>query len=300
MHKDLKSVVASLIVVFLAGCAQKPPDPYQSAFKAIDQVVRTAMDEAGTPGLALAITDEDKVLYEGYYGFADLRHRSPVNDETLFQIGSISKSFTALALMHLWDEGLFDPQRPIDEYLPWWEVQTTYEAITGHHLLTHTAGIPANRDDIFGGRFMAWALREQATAWPPGEKYHYSNVGYQTLGVLLEELSGEPYADVIERLILEPLGMDHTNAAIELDSRTSQATGYIPAYDDRPPHRSYPLVEAPFLEYWMGDGSIQSTATDMAAYMRMLMRHGQGPASRLVSDQAFDHFVTASHQRSFR
>ncbi len=293
MHEKLRVAVAILLVAVLAGCAQVSDDPFDQAFRALDQVVRTVMDEEGTPGLALAITSEDGLLYEGYYGFADLTRRTPVTDRTLFQIGSISKSFTALALMHLWDEGLFDPQRPVQDYLPWWSVRTEYAPITGYHLMTHTAGIPANRDDIPGGRSMVRALREQATAWPPGERFYYSNIGYQTLGVVLEEISGETYASVITRVILEPLGMNDTNAAIEIESRFAQATGYVVAYDDRPSHRSYPLVEAPFLEYWMGDGSIQSTARDMAAYARMLMRRGAGPTSRVVSEQAFDRIATA-------
>jgi D-alanyl-D-alanine carboxypeptidase len=293
MYPLLRPMAAVPILVMLVACAQDRPDPYQQAFQAIDRVVAAAMDEAGTPGLALAITSEEELLYEGYYGFSNLQHHTPVDAETLFQIGSISKSFTALALMRLMDEGHFDPHRPIEDYLPWWEVQTRYEPITGHHLLTHTAGIPASRDDIPGGRFMVWAQRDQATGWPPGERFHYSNLGYQTLGVLLEELSGESYADAIERLILDPLGMDASYPSIELERRTQQATGYIPAYDDRPPHRSYPLVEAPFLEYWMGDGSIQSTAIDMATYMRMLMKKGQGPEKRIVSEKAFDAFATA-------
>ena len=193
--------------------------------------------------------------------------------------------------MHLWDEGVFDPQKPVREYLPWWDVQTGFEPITGHHLVTHTSGIPSNRDDIYGSLYMARALREQAAAWPRGEKFHYSNVGYQTLHVLLEELADEAYAHLIGRLILEPLGMNHTNAAITLETRSSQAVGYVPAYDDRPHHPSRPLVEAPFMEYGLGDGSIQSTATDMAAYMRMLMKRGQGPSSRIVSEAAFEIFT---------
>jgi CubicO group peptidase (beta-lactamase class C family) len=292
MIKILKSAVAVSFVVLLAGCAQEASDPYSEAFRAIDQVVRDAMEEKGTPGLTLAITSEDRTLYVGHYGYADPTHRIPVTDQTLFQIGSISKSFTALALMHLWDEGTFDPHKPVREYLPWWDVQAEFEPITGHHLLTHTSGIPANRDDIYGSRYMARALREQAAAWPPGEKFHYSNVGYQTLHFLLEELSDEAYADLIGWLIFEPLGMGHTNAAITLETRSSQAVGYVTPYDDRPEHPSRPLVEAPFMEYGLGDGSIQSTAADMAAYMRMLMKRGQGPASRIVSEAAFDLFTT--------
>ena len=298
MFIKLKTVTTVSFMVVLGGCAQEAPDPYDEAFRAIDQVVRATMEEEGTPGLALAITSEDQLLYAGHYGYADLTHRTPVTDQTLFQIGSISKSFTALALMHLWDEGVFDPQKPVREYLPWWDVQTEFEPITGHHLLSHTSGIPSNRDDIYGSRYMVWALREQAAAWPPGEKFHYSNVGYQTLHVLLEELAGEAYADLIGRLILEPLDMDHTNAVIALETRTSQAVGYLTPYDDRPHHPSRPLVEAPFMEYGLGDGCIQSTAADMAAYMRMLMKSGQSPASRIVSEDAFELFTTPHFESS--
>ena len=293
MLRKRNSVVAASFIVLLVGCAQGPSDPLDGAFQAIDRFVLHSMEAEGTPGLALAVTTEDGLLYAGAYGYADLKSRTPVNPETLFQIGSITKSFTALGLMHLWDEGVFDPSKPVVDYLPWFSVNSDFEPIAAHHLLSHTAGIPANRDDIFGSSYMAWALREQATAWAPGERFHYSNVGYQTLHVLLEELSGVDYADSIDRLILEPLDMQNTNATITLESRSSQAIGYIQPYDDRPPHRSRPLVEAPFHEYAIGDGCIQSTATDMAAYVRMLLNRGQGPRSRLVSEEAFDLFATS-------
>jgi CubicO group peptidase (beta-lactamase class C family) len=220
-----------------------------------------------------------------------------VTGETLFQIGSISKSFTALALMHLWDEGVLDLDRPVAEYLPWFEVQSRYPPIAAHHLLSHTAGIPANRDDVEGSLYMPWSLRFRATAWAPGERFHYSNVGYQALHFLLEKLSGADYAAYIQGLILDPLDMRHTNAAILQKSRPDQAVGYLPPFDDRPTHRSRRLVEAPFFEYGIGDGAIQSTAADMAAYARMLLNGGEGPRGRIVSEKAFEHFTTPYSER---
>jgi len=293
MNRKTTLLFALSIVILSVGCSQEVTPPEHTAFDAIDAFVAQSMEENGTPGLTLAVTSRDALLYVGTYGYADLKLRRPVTEETLFQIGSITKSFTALALMHLYDDGVFDPMKPVEDYLPWFSVRTDYAPIAGHHLLSHTAGIPANRDDVVGSWYMPWSLREQATAWPPGEKFHYSNVGYQALHVLLEKLSGVDYGTYISRVILEALDMHHTNPVIRLESRTAQAVGYLQPYDDRPPHRSRSLVEAPFAEYGIGDGSIQTTAADMAAYARMLLNRGEGPRGRIVSEEAFELFATS-------
>src|SRR2546430_16452914 len=90
--------------------------------------------------MALAVTDRERTLALRTYGFAELALRRPVTPETLFQIGSVGKSFTACALLHLVDEGRGDLHGPGTEYLPWVEVRTRVEPVTPHHLLTHPAG----------------------------------------------------------------------------------------------------------------------------------------------------------------
>lgn len=251
------------MVALSAPTAGAQPDPFQQAFEAIDQAVRRSTDEHRTPGLALAVTSREKVLFERTYGFADLKLRTPVAPDTLFQIGSISKSFTAIALLQLADAERLDLQRPVAAHLPWFGVRSDHQPITAHHLLSHTAGIPANRDDVTSSPYMAWALRDRSTAWPPGTRFHYSNVGYQVLHALLEEVSGRPYSELIRERILEPLGMLASKVEIRHASRSAQAVGYLHAYDDRPPHRSRLLVEATFIEYRIGDGCVLSTAADM-------------------------------------
>ncbi len=305
MSSSIKaSRIRWVLVVFLLaalgvppGLAQEPPDRFQGAYEAIDAAVRRSMAEHRTPGLALAVTSRDRLLFHRSYGFADLKLRAPVTPETLFQIGSISKSFTAVALLQLADAERFDPHRPVTSYLPWFSVRSDHGPITAHHLLSHTAGIPANRDAITSSRFMAWAVRDQGTAWAPGSRFHYSNVGYQVLHALLEQVAGRPYAELVRERIFEPLKMSSSAAEIRLDSRSAQAIGYVHPYDDRPPHRSRPLAEAPFGEYRIGDGSILSTATDMAAYVRMLLNRGAAPGGRLLSKDSFERFATPYTER---
>ncbi len=291
------TILAILLTTALAGPAvraeEAAPDRFQPAYEAIDAAARGLMAEHRIPGLALALTSRQGLLFHRTYGFADLKLRTPVTTETLFQIGSISKSFTAVALMQLADAERFDPHRPVAAYLPWFSVRSTYQPIAGHHLLSHTAGIPANRDGVTSSPFMAWAVRDQSTAWEPGTRFHLSNVGYQILHALIEEVSGRSYAEFVRERILEPLGMDHSAAEIRIASRSAQAIGYLDYHDDRPPHRSRPLIEAPFAEYRIGDGCVLSTAGDMTAYLRMILNRGATPGGRLLSAEGFDRMATA-------
>ena len=276
--------------------AEAATQSLSEATRAIDTFARKLMEARGTPGLTLAVTTDQSLLYAGTYGHSDLKAGIRVDQDTLFQIGSISKSFTAIGLLQLLEKGIVDLEEPVQSYLPWFEVQSRYPPIHVHHLLTHSAGLPANRDNLTHSPLMVVALRDQETAWPPGERFFYSNVGYQTLHFILERLADRPYGDFIQTNILDPLGMSKSRPIISLESRSGQAVGYIPPYDDRPHHVSRPLAEAPHFEYRIGDGSIQSTAKDVAAYIRMLLNNGQGPTGRLISAKAFERFSTAHIQ----
>ena len=99
-----------------------------------------------SPGLTLVLADRDAVQRVVHYGFGDLEARLAIGEDDLFQIGSISKSFVALALLQLRDEGKLDLDRPIVDYLPWLRIESKYAPITVHHLLTHSTGLPGAGD----------------------------------------------------------------------------------------------------------------------------------------------------------
>ena len=227
--------------------------------------------------MAVALTDHEKLLRVSTYGFADVAARTPVTPESLFEIGSIGKSFTNIALLQEREAGRLDLNAPITRYLPWFQVQSEYEPITTHHLMSHTAGLITGTELAPHGRYESWALRNTKTSSPPGERFHYSNIGYKTLGFLLEDLLGRRYEDIIKSRILDPLGMTATHPVITFETRERAAVAYRCFYDDRPEHPSYPLVPALWGEYGAGDGCLASTPADMAAYLRMFMNQGQGP-----------------------
>jgi D-alanyl-D-alanine carboxypeptidase len=259
----------------------------RTAFQRLDQFVEQQMDANALPGLALAITDRAQLVYLATYGLADIGQKLPVTPETLFEIGSISKSFTAVAILQQCDQGRLDLHVPVSHYMPWFQVYSPYDPITIHHLLSHTAGIPSGMEGTPGGRYEVFALRETTAFCPPGERFHYSNLGYEVLGYLLEDVLGHLYERIVQWMILDPLGMQSTVPVVTHDTRLRLAVGYQRLYDDRPSHRSHPLVPAPWREYGRAAGSIAATVGDMAAYCRMLLRSGEGPTDRLLSADSF-------------
>lgn len=260
---------------------------FGEAFKQLDQFIEQKVKVANVPGMAVAVTDREKLIRVSTYGYADVSAQTPVTPEMLFEIGSISKSFTSIALLQLREEGGLDLHQPVTRYLPWFEVRSEYEPITPHHLMSHTAGIITGMEFTGEARYEVWALRETEATAPPGTYYHYSNVGYKALGVVLENLLGQHYGDVIQERILGPLGMTATEPIITHETRKRLPVGYEGFYDDRPLPRVGPAAPATWLEYAAGDGSIASTPADMAAYLRMLLNHGQGPRGRILSEESF-------------
>src|SRR5690606_34017892 len=94
-------------------------------------------------------------------------------------------------------EGLVDFHAPFDTQLPWWSVRSAFEPITIHHLLSHTAGIVTGTDFTSEQRFEVWSMRNTETTSPPGSRFHYSNVGYKALGLLVEHVTSKPYGQVV-------------------------------------------------------------------------------------------------------
>ena len=259
----------------------------ERAYLAIERYIEGRMVDTNMPGLALAVTDREKTLHVATFGCGDLSTGDPAHPGLMFEIGSIGKSFTNVALMQLRDEGRLDLAAPVSDYLPWFEVQSRFEPITAHHLMTHTAGLPAGTDIGTHGLYEAWALRDVQINAAPGERFQYSNVGYKVLGFLLEELDGRPYAEAIQDRVLDPLGMGNSHPVIGYETRKRAAVGYRPFYDDRPEHKDHGMAPALWTEYGVGDGCQASTAEDMSIYLRMLMNEGVGASGRIMSGESF-------------
>ncbi len=262
-------------------------DRYAGAWPALDRFVEQYMRDMSAPGLTLVLSDRDGVQRVVTYGFSDLETRQRVREDELFQIGSISKSFVALSLLQLADEGKLDFDRPIKDYLPWLRVKSSFAPITVHHLLTHSTGLPGA-----GDVFQADPELSHLAAYGPGEQFHYNNAMYDVLGIFAWVLDGRELPELLRERLLKPLGMLKSEPALTMDMRPRTAKSYAPFQADRPYPRHGRLCEGAPVISTSGAGCIASTPADMGAYVRMIANHGALPVGRLLSEEGFKRFST--------
>ena len=266
----------------------------QPAFARLDEYIVRHMHETGAPGLTLALANRDGLIRVSTYGYADTKAGLRVAPETMFEIGSISKSFVGLVLMQLRDEGKLDLNKPIVEYLPWLKINSKFAAITTHHVLSHTAGLP-------GAPLLLDALLSELwTAYEPGKRFLYANTGYNILGFLVEAIDKRPFAEAMRARMLAPLGMTASAPIITDNLRKQMAIGYEPLAEGKPFPWHGPLAEAQWVEVDIAAGSVASTPSDMAKYIRMLLNRGALPKGRLISEESFALFTKPAINSPFR
>lgn len=251
----------------------------------LDAFVAPYMAAMNAPGLTLGLTDAQTTRRAVGYGYADIDKRIPVSPDLLFQIGSITKSFVALVLLQLHDEGKLDLQKPVLDYLPSLPITCGFGTITPHHLLTHTSGLPDNL-----ALFSSDPNVRLVQGFKPGEHFHYCNAGFDILGLLAAKLDGKTWRESVTARILDPLEMTSTTGIITTATRDRSAVGYEPYWDDQAYPRQGRLAPAPNMVMDDTAGCVASTPGDMARYARMLLNHGKGPKNQIISPESFELF----------
>ncbi|WP_234440489.1 serine hydrolase [Streptomyces rimosus] len=257
-------------------------------------------------GLALGVVRRDRPDHLVAHGFADLKTREPVGGNTVFRVASLSKTFTAIAVMQLWERGLVDLDAPAGSYLSAYPLTPSdpgFGPATPRHLLTHTAGIgelrsaadllrPNAGEGVRADRplpslaeYYRRGLRIDAE---PGTRWTYANHGFATLGQIVAEVSGEPLDHYLREHVFTPLGMTDTDLVRTGRIRARLATGYelrargLKPVTDR--ERTTP-----------GASSVCSTPRDMARYLRALLgggtnEHGTVLASATLATMFAPHY----------
>jgi D-alanyl-D-alanine carboxypeptidase len=268
-------LLAAGLVLALPVAAHAAPDPKVAPPVAGHGApdLRTQLDtevaqhfRSDQPGAAVMVRKGDKVLLRKGYGMGDLARQRPVLPEQVFRLGSITKPFTAAAIMLLADEGKLSVDDDVRKYLPGYP---THDAtITIEHLLTHTSGIPSYTDQPGFNRMMAQDIEPAALLdrfkdlpleFVPGARMKYSNSGYHLLGLIIEKVSGQPYARFIAQRIFKPLGMTHSGYGD--DPKLDRVQGYSRGKEG-PPMAAPPIsMKIPYAA-----GALVSSVDDLARW----------------------------------
>lgn len=262
-----------------------------TGWQEIDLALTAVRHEWPVPGLAVCVVSADATVLESSVGLAEVASGRVVDRHTRFQIGSISKSFTGAVLAQLADQGRVDLGAPVTSYLPWFQVSSSFPEITVRHLLHHTSGLITGGDTLPDARAQVFALRDTETGAAPGERFHYSNVGYALLGLIVEAVTGRTLADVIGEQLLEPLGMNESTAQITHADHEALAIGYQALHNDRLLLPGDELIPATWVETAVADGNVAATAADLGRYARMLLGQGRLDGRQVLTPGAFGRFT---------
>lgn len=250
-------------------------------FAEIDQRAREALESNDVVGLAYAIVKDGRVVHERGLGMT-AKGGSPVTPDTPFQLGSMSKAFTAVAVLALVDQKRLDLDAPVRRYLPWFEVS---DVITLRHLANHTSGIPRDADPA-GGDVTTLDLRVRHIAHAEldaqvGERHAYASANYQVLGRIVEEVSGSWFGGVVQKRIFSPLHMKHSFVDWSVAVNDSPALGHRYWF-------GFPRVALlPHESDRLPTASLLASAHDLALFELALLRRDPALLSRASFDELF-------------
>jgi D-alanyl-D-alanine carboxypeptidase len=238
-----------------------------------DAIVAAALKEQSIPGISVAVWREGRTDLTKGYGLANVELDVPADPSTVYRIGSITKQFTAAAIMRLVEAGKLSLDDPIEKHLA--DFPTAGCRITIRHLLAHTSGIKSytglgpkfwdvSRLDYPHEKLVA-LFKDEPPDFQPGEKYQYNNSGYYLLGMIIEKVTGESYAEHMRRTFFEPLALTSTRYCDNEPIITHRAAGYE-LREGRVVNATLLSMKAPF-----SAGALCSNVTDLVAWTAALM-----------------------------
>ena len=268
-------------------------------FENLEGFILEKMSKTKIPGLSIAIAEGDETIYARGFGFRNLSSGLSATPRTLYGIGSVTKSFTALAILQLAEDGKINLDDPVEKYIPV-KLGTFGENVSIHHLLTHSSGVPAlayaeafirgvlgldhHWLPVAGPEDIIVFMRD-AEKWAvsgAGENFFYLNEGYVLLGYIISKLSGISYEEYIRKRILEPLRMSRTFLSkSDIENDQDRATAYIVDREEKHIPSTFPFGIT-------ADGGLISNVLDLSNYMKMHIGRGKFEERKIVSSEMLE------------
>ena len=272
-------IAVSLLACGLLGCSQPQPEVIFSQsgpFPEIDEYIQQQMEDGGIPGLSVAVVQHGEILYLKGFGVTSLSNPLPVTPRTVFDLASISKSFTALGVMLLADEGLIDLDTSVQQYLADFQPDDPRASqITVRQLLNQTSGLPGAFSEpliYYQGsdameKLLASVNRLHLNR-EPGLSFEYANMNYAILGALVERVSGTTFEDYTQQKVFTPMGMTSTTLYPEEAAKLERADGHQPMFGQ------VVARNIPYFRSASPAGWVMSSAEDMVLWLTMLLNKG--------------------------
>jgi CubicO group peptidase (beta-lactamase class C family) len=284
------SIAALLLLTPIAGGQQKEDLPHPKTLPELQKAMKDVLDKAHLPGAGVALVSNGALLWCGGFGKADVGSGRDMTCETEFRAGSISKTFVALALLKLQEEGKINLEARLEDVAPevpfknLWESSNPVRIV---NLLEHTAGFDDmqaseiyNFKDPYDFPLLAVFRRfkePQVVRWPPGTRMSYSNPGFGIAGYLIEKVAGTPYDQYIRETILRPLGMANADFPFTDSNKPLLAT----AYDGDPPRAlGYPYI------YLRPAGDLKASPGELAKLVEFLLRRGKATDAQILKPES--------------
>lgn len=276
------------------GTATKPENPYAARLASIEERAEKRRAELGIPGMSLVIVKDDEVIYSKGLGYKDLEKKVPVTADTQFPIASATKAFTGLSVLMTAEDGKFSLTDSPKKVLPFFKMADpdTDKNITIRDLLTHSSGLTRTDLAMITGRLTRQELiRVVGEAKPDaklGEKFGYQNIMFAAAGEAVAEAQKMPWERFVPERIFKPLGMTNSSmTAADMQKAKDYAFGYNYNTDTKE------HIRVPFREITdtAPAGSINSSANDMAKWLRFAMNRGKVGGKQLISDASFAEWI---------
>lgn len=283
-------VMALSVVMLLSGvkvnAAENEKNTVADFEESVDAFFEEKMKEYQIPGAAVSVVENGEVVLEKSYGFSNMKKKTAFGDDTKFRIASITKTFTAAALLQLVEQGKVELDADIKKYLPKLEMKNPYEVpVTVKHLLTYTSGIDSSSleelshekvDMPCGYLFDEMNRKKLTVVTEPGTKIAYCSYGVVLEGCIIEAVSGESCADYIKNHILNPLGMNDSTMSME---DNAMSNGYL--------FMNNQLKEYTMQGYFKlyPEGGLISSLRDMTKYISMFLENGSYQGQQILSEK---------------
>jgi len=231
--KHIKKIPLIASLAFLVGCTTAPEpkvftsdtDKYAYVKEYMRWFIQKQMDDNEIMGLSVALVDDQKIVWAEGFGYANKAKGIKATPQTRYRAGSITKLFTAMATMKLAEEGKVDIDKPLKRYLPAFSVKSRFgstDGVTPRNIMTHHSGLPSEwLDRMFATNPLMYTelvdeIKNEYVAYKPNTIFSYSNLGVSLLGHAVEKVSGMSYVDYVDKTLLTPLGMNHSDLNIAL------------------------------------------------------------------------------------